>query len=80
MQVRSLDTLKVTMATKGIVVFAQNWPNIFKGVNFLYIFPTGPYILTMFIDGRHIDFPIAPKNITFVEVHPRTIHATFALN
>ena len=38
------------------------------------------YILTMPTHGEHLEFPIAPtltKTVTFVEVHPRTIHATF---
>ena len=34
----------------------------------------------MFTDGGHFEFPINTKNITSVEVHPRTIHAKFALN
>ena len=34
----------------------------------------------MSADGGHLEFPIGTKNITFVEVHPMTIHAMFALN
>ena len=35
---------------------------------------------TMSADGGHLEYPIGKKNITFVEVHSRTIHAMFALN
>ena len=34
----------------------------------------------MSVDGGHLEFPIGTKIITFVEVHPMTIHAMFALN
>ena len=35
----------------------------------------------MSADGGHLEFPIGTKkNITFVEVHPMNIHATFVLN
>ena len=40
----------------------------------------GSYDKTMSADGGHLEFPIGTKNITFVEVHPMTIHAMFALN
>ena len=33
----------------------------------------------MSADGGHLEFPIGTKIITFVEVHPMTIHAMFAL-
>ena len=31
-------------------------------------------------DGGHHEFPIGTKNITFIEIHPMTIPAMFALN
>ena len=34
----------------------------------------------MSVDGGHLEFPIDMKNITFVEVHLRTIHAKFVFN
>ena len=34
----------------------------------------------MSADGSHLEFPIGTKIITFVEAHPMTIHAMFALN
>ena len=47
---------------------------------FLKHFPIGSHVKTMSADGGHLEFPIGTKNITFVEVHPMTIHAMFALN
>ena len=34
----------------------------------------------MSADGGHLEYLIGMKNKTFVEVHPRTIHAMFASN
>ena len=57
-------------------MFALNCLTGAKAENFLI----ASYDKTMSADGGHLESPISTKNITFVEVHPMTIHAMFALN
>ena len=52
----------------------------FQKRKFLNIFPIESYVKTMSADGGHLEYLIGMKNKTFVEVHPRTIHAMFASN
>ena len=60
-------------------MFVLNWLTGFRGQFFKH-FPIGSYVKTMTTDGGHLEFPIGTKNLSFVEVHPMTIHAMFALN
>ena len=61
-------------------MFALNWLTGARAENFHTFFLIASNDKTMSADGGHLDFPIGTKNITFVEVHPMTIHAMFALN
>ena len=61
-------------------MFALNWFTGFRGEIFKHFPIYRSHVKTMSADGGHLEFPIGTKNITFVEVHPMTIHAMFALN
>ena len=56
----------------GLLVSEENY--------FLKHFPIESYVKIMTADGGHLEFLIGTKNTIFVEVHPMTIHAMFALN
>ena len=55
-------------------MFALNWLTGARAENFHTFFLIASNDKTMSADGGHLNFPIGTKNITFVEVHPMTIH------